>query len=250
MEEFLKSKTEREVNEEEYLGLLGAYDAKLKEIKKKEKRFQIGGADEESRRLVKFLDKERNEIHQKLKSVGEKIGKSELDILTDIIRQNKNLEQYGLPEFFLLDSNDIESYEFNLDNNFEPKNIKLERDSTLRRIMDQSSVVIPYAIGYKSYDGYDPDDTDDEGQFVYPKDISVRTRRAYKLALEAGFLEVMDDMMDGPSFHESSAMIVGVVVPKTRLEEVLGIIRNNPEKFRIGEKFYSKEEKKEIKEDE
>lgn len=60
--------------------------------------------------------------------------------------------------------------------------------------------------------------------------------------LNLPIIEVVDNR-----WHAAKVKVFGIAVPKEDLEKGASIIRDNPEKFRIGEQFYSEEEKKKIK---
>lgn len=77
---------------DEYQDLVGQYRERLSELRKAEK-------NGESNDLILFMDKERNEIHNKLRSIAPQIGKTSQDITLDILKSDDNLTEYGLPEF-------------------------------------------------------------------------------------------------------------------------------------------------------
>lgn len=69
-----------------------------------------------------------------------------------------------------------------------------------------------------------------------PVDYRERVRRATALAEETGgrFFEEID-----ASNHTASAKILGVIIPIRDMDKVATLIRNNPDKYRLGKDFYS-----------
>ncbi|OGZ95202.1 MAG: hypothetical protein A3H69_05525 [Candidatus Sungbacteria bacterium RIFCSPLOWO2_02_FULL_47_9] len=233
MEEYPKTEKEHETLEKEYFDLLLSYNNKSQELKKIA---PAGAADEESQWLISHADKERNEIHKRLKVVGLKLGKGDMDVMTDILRQKGSLAEYGLPEFFILDANDMKSRSFNVDIDLrKPQKMKFDKDSYNGIEIDPSSVIIPYVISPQWYD------SNYTGGYMAPKDFAIREQKARELAKTA-HLQVVD-VVDYEYFHDSSVCILGVVVPKDRLQEVMNIVRNNPTKYRVGDDFYSDADK-------
>ena len=70
---------------------------------------------------------------------------------------------------------------------------------------------------------------------IKPEDYDERVKRAEALANEIGG-EYFEEYCGG--YHDTSAKIIGVVIPKVRLEEVAGVIRDNPREFRLRNEFY------------
>jgi hypothetical protein len=251
-EENLINEYEKEAREKElYIGLLGKYHEKFSELKKleaKKKRIQ-GAPDEELDKLILFVDRERDDIHKELRESGTRLGKNEMDIMTDILRQEGSLAEYGLPEFFFLDSEDMLSPAFNIDlgNRWhgEPGSLRAQKLGAEKNgglggnyELDPSAVVVPFVIKPKW------SDSNYGGAYLGPEDSDIRTRRALELAKTAG-LEIFADR-DYQYFHDSKISIFGVVVPKNRIAEIAATIRDDPDKFRVGEDFYSEQECKEV----
>lgn len=224
---------------EGYSSLLGAYNRLHRKAKAFERRYPIPEDKEITERAIE-LDRERHEMHLKLLEMGENLGKSKNDVLVDIVRQDRTLEEYGLPEFSILKEDDIvetgdwhNPYYFNVDEEArlpsEGDEIKWARNDG-KNAISKDKFMLVFAI--VPIENYGEDDLD-------PIDYQVRVKRAEKLAEEIGgkFFEERDS-----GYHEGSAKILGVILPKKDLEKIAGTIRGNPEKFRLGEEFYSEAE--------
>lgn len=74
-----------------------------------------------------------------------------------------------------------------------------------------------------------------------PRDYDERVKKADTLAKEVNG-KVFEKRDSG--YHEAYAKILGVIVPKKDLEKVAGIIRNNPDKYRLG--MYANETKNDL----
>lgn len=247
MEEFPEKQEEKEYKDiealkKEYADLLAAYEAEFRELKKLDKQIIPGAGDEELARQIIFVDKERNKIHRKLKEVGAELGRKEVDVMADILREHGSLAEYGLPEFFVILGEDLSAEGFNLTKDLKrPKERFPEKGVTDPQLSEefdwQSDIVIPFVVIPRfQYNPY-------SSMPLAPKDIAIRELRAMALAKEAK-LKTIDGADD--RWHAANVEIFGVVVPANRIEEVAGIIRNSPEKFRVGEEFYSAEDKKKI----
>lgn len=241
-------KKDRESVRERYSDLLRDYNAEFEELKKLQRRFKVE-TDPELLSSKRVIDKERDRIHKELILLGKKIDKSEYDVLVDIIRQRKTLEEYGLPEFMIMKSSDFmmdrlgvkdREHNFNINfNTFEPGLPKTEDDFE-GDFFDGKSVAIVYSItpvmswGATGYIR------------VHQKDDALCWKRAHDLAEEVGG-EVLN--LSSSEYHDTGVDILTVIIPKERLERVISIIRNNAMKFRIGGQFYTKEEKEKAERD-
>ena len=222
-----------------YSGLLGSYHRASQKLKAIQRRYPVPGDPEVTAKITE-LDKDRHETHLKLLELGGKLDKDKGDVLVDIIRQQRTLEEYGLPEFSMLKEDDIvetgdwhNPYYFNVDKDArlpsEGDQISWARNEGKSAISKDKFMLVFAIVPIENY-GED---------VLEPDDYQVRVKRAEALAQQLGgkIFEEKDS-----SYHEGSAKILGVVFPKRDLEKIVGTIRNSPEKFRLGKEYYSKDE--------
>jgi len=233
-----KNKKENKLSlEQEYVNLLDLYQYKVREFKKLLDKVPEGVIDQKS--LV-AVDNERHQIHLKLIELGKRVGKDENDILVDILRKDKTLEAYGLPEFSVLKEGDIikasewdySDYNFNIEPGLNLPSFELPRnmEEGEESIIGRKEIMIVFAVvPVNQYEDLDPED------------YKERVERATALAEETGgrFFEEVD-----AGNHTAFAKILGVIISSKNLDKVAAIIRNNPEKYRLGRNFYSGEIKK------
>lgn len=165
---------------------------------------------------IESVDRERHQIHLKLLEAGSKIDKNEEAVLIDIIRKQGSLAEYGLPEFSILPS------------------WKGDSNSNKCFLMYSISEVVS------------SDEEKGTFELAVPDDYRVLRARAEALA-EKIHGELYEDF-DSEYFHSVSLRYLGVRIPTGNLEEAVETIRNAPEKYRIGEQFYSTQEKKLVEE--
>ena len=247
----------------EYREIMERYKAKVKEIRKIEKRSPGGLQNKEIASAIRLIDEERHNIHLELIDFGERLGKDKETVLIDIIRQDCTLEDFGLPEFSISTDEDIittkdwhNPYYFNVDaKKRRPSKTSSTKGTTADYRWDRfrqeeamnnpiikeseeaikyDEVMIVFAIVPVDNDGYDN---------KRPDDFSERQKRAQALAEAVGgkTFQAYDS-----AYHEGTAEILGVTIPKEDLEKVATIIRENPNKFRIGEQYYSDSKKEEL----
>ena len=223
----------------EYLTLLQRYQDKVTTIKNLKSGVVGSVVDKQIDFKTRELDKERNTIHKQLKNIGNKVGRSEVDIMTDILRQQGSLAEYGLAEFVILTANDLTGMTFN----------------SLH--VDGGRIAIGNPRVFDYHDAFDHSHiNDDKVLFVYEvmpqcalghfegylrsKDYFIREKRAKRLAKDLK-LKVFQ-ARDYQYFHDSTVSVMGVIVPKNRLVEVAEQMRKKPMEYRIGKEFYSEEE--------
>lgn len=253
------------VEKENYIRLLDAYEKKFRKVKFLESRAR-GVFDEETRNIIQVAETERHNVHIELEAVGKRIGKNKDAIMIDILRKDGNLEEYDLPEFILLSSDDLNEYG-NVDTKVELVNgrlvTKISNDN-LKTLSEADSTDV--ATKTKSVEelsskeeGLDPDET----MLVYTVttypmgtysggiqrsqiDFTLRKERQKLLAKDLGAREVY--LIDVP-FHENYLSLSGVAVKKDQLEKVASIIREHPYKYRLGKQFYIDEEQNRSEDD-
>lgn len=80
---------------DEYNNLIFQYRRKMRELQKAERKH-------EDFSIILFIDKERNAIHNQLRELAPKLGKTASDITIDILESDKDLSEYQMPEFKLV----------------------------------------------------------------------------------------------------------------------------------------------------
>jgi hypothetical protein len=238
----LKRYEERKKLGDTYQNLVSTYHAYFQRVKNLSARLY----DEQVETQVRNLEALRHEIHLQLLELGKKLKKDRHAVLVDIIREQKTLEEYDLPEFSILKEDDIldtgdwhDPYRFNVDTRSHlPSNYR-NHDKTWQRatsVIPEDKCMIVFNIAAVSNYGLDSD---------RPIDFFIRRKRAEALAQSIKG-EVFNRYDSG--YHTASASILGVMIEKKDLERVAGIIRDNPKKFRLGDQFYSATEQEEVAE--
>ncbi|KND51256.1 MAG: hypothetical protein ABA06_03030 [Parcubacteria bacterium C7867-001] len=239
----------KEQQQRRYGRLLDTYSELYQRIQAHH-RARTGLADETTQARLRVLEEKRHNLHLQLIALGSSLGKEKSDVLVDIIRDQRTLEEYGLPEFSILTENDIiedgnwhNPYSFNIDSDEKgegflpgaPKRF-IDAEEESQRLIGPDKCIIVFSI----------DPVVDGGTTHSPADIEARRRRAKALA-ESIKGEVID--MRDSEYHEAYAQILGVEIPKKDLEGVARIIRDNPELYRLKDEYYSEEERKEAAEE-
>ena len=95
----------------EYKDLMNVYQRLYRDIIRLERKHPPERRDRAIQWEIMEIDKERNQTHRKLVSIAEQLGKTKEDVIVDMVRWQESLEEFGLPEFSVLDSADmIETY--------------------------------------------------------------------------------------------------------------------------------------------
>jgi len=256
----------------EYKDLMNVYQRLTRDIKKLERKYPPERRDEASKFEILDIDKERHQTHLQLISIAEQLGKTKDEVIIDIIRWQKSLEEFGLPEFSILNSLDIidtgphyRGVQFNVTIYADRPTLYNERQTVLDEPFWEEAEIPENKLDRADYfkskqfekENFKPVIDDDEVLIVFsvytitPKE---KTSRALGYLIENKPIdheerihraEVLADRVGGKffdkiqgSFHETDARVIGVVIPKKDVEKVAEIIRNNPTQFRLGDKFY------------
>src|SRR3989344_1182361 len=238
-----ESRNEREQILGEYGQQMETYQSITKKVGSLERRYPPDTRDKAISFDILETDEDRHQNHLRLIETAKKLGKSKEDVLVDIIRWENSLQEYDLPEFSILKSSDIvdmqgfhSRIQFNIDNDKGKPALPtpLDKvfgdyefgektyDGVVERVLSEDEILLVFSINpIEDYDGEE----------IEPDDFKEREKRAEALAHEIGG-EYFDNYQGG--YHETSAHIIGVVFPINDLEKVANVIRNNPEKFRLG----------------
>lgn len=243
----IENSDQREKILAEYSRLMAEYKSQTEKVRKLEQKRTKKGADQALDFDIQETDKERHQTHLRLIDLARNLDKTKDDVLVDIIRWENSLKEFGLPEFSILKSSDIvdtegfhSAIQFNIDEDSGKPSTPLPLDKPFddyefgketydgeaKRVLSESEILIVFSIN--PIEGYGDEE-------VKPEDYEKREKRAEALAEEVEG-EYFDNYQGG--YHGTSAHIIGVVIPKTSLEKVAGVIRDNPKRFRLGREFY------------
>ena len=212
------------------------------------------GTDEK----VQDLNERRHKVHLELLELGGKLGKNEDDVTVDIVRADDTLVDYGLPEFSIMTENDI--LQTGLDNIpviFNVQSVKSDKGEVMlpgdninpeekakikRRLFAARRLesLIPHGHFFLAF-AIVP--TRGNRRFILD-DYDARFNRAKSLAteLKGKFYDLMDE-----GWHANQTVaVLGVLFPNKDFNRVVAQIRNNPDKFRLGEEFYNQDELDEV----
>ncbi len=166
--------------------------------------------DQRAQNKIAAIDSERHTLHLRIVGLAKKMGKNESDIIVDLVREQRTLEEYGLPEFSILSDADVIG-----DEDVLPRGHFL-------MVFDVQQV---YA-----YSDWEPH-----------VDYAIRSRRAQALAdeLKASFFRNQP-----MKFHTGETVMIGVIIPDEDFQKACSTIRDNPKKFRLKEEFYGADELK------
>ena len=208
---------EREGNMNRYDATLDRYKNVWNETKKLERRYKNALTDPEVATAMRVLDEERHNIHLQALALAEELGRSESEVMADILNTTGNLAELGLPELTLYTRDREQSV-------WEGVAEGAKTDTFI--VFD----VLDRTIG----EPYDP-------RPAIPRLYDSTIRDRMKLLAETFQLSI--EYIDDDFSHSCEHTFVCLKVPDGRLEEIAAQIRNNREKFGIGEEYYSKEEK-------
>lgn len=248
-----ESSTERQERKTDaYTTLLDNYQRVANEMRKLSRRFAGNVTDPEVDASMRVLDNERHHIHLQLLDEAKMHNQSESDVLTDILRREGSLEEYGLPEFAIMTHEDFNDGDFNVADDGRIKRPKIPKEvgvDAVEHVVEddgwhdedrptKDEVLLVYSTGPERFTTYV-----DAGIAIWPRDFVTRLNRARALA------DAIHSRMTMPrngDFHDASINVMGVIIKKSEIEKVASIIRNADDTYRIGEKHYSATEKKQI----
>lgn len=243
-----ESRDEREQLLNKYKLQMETYQHLTQKVRALMRRYPPNIRDQAINFEITETDNDRHQNHLRLIEIAEKLGKSKEDVLIDIIRWENSLEEYGLPEFSILKSSDLvdtegfhSAIQFNIDEGVGKPASPTPLDKVFgdyefgeetyggvaRRVFPEDKILLVFSINPKHYDEEE----------IKTEDFEERKKRAKALANEiAG--EYFDNFQG--DYHATSAHIIGVVIPIKDFGKIAGVIRNNPQKFRLGKEFYNK----------
>src|SRR3989344_7997494 len=229
---------ERKELQNKYAKLVKKYQQKFKEIKQLEHKHRAVLTDPDVQNEIQLVDAERHDIHLELSEVGERLGKNMTDVMVDLIRQQGNLEEFGLPEFAILTEDEVEWLQNGATSlaivrgNAEFENtpeLFPRRESGI--LGGPQNILLVYDVCTHQFgDGYSH-----RSQLLNP-DSEIRADRMMQLA-EATSAEPYH-FFDGFS-HGVNTSVSGLIIPKDQLEIIASLIRVHPERYRLQSEFYT-----------
>lgn len=209
---------------EEYEGLIAQYRRKLFELRKAEKKGEASS-------ILLFIDKERDDIHKKLRKIASEIGLSSQDITLDILVSEKDLSEHGLPEFKTVRTDmamDVIT-RIMVDGD---KKISSPRSE---KIPKNIAAFIPFGqqeawhlFDYEEYISRQPDELE-------------RRRRVDRVVkLSEGYAHAVE-IVSNHSYHNAT-ILFGVGFPAEKLEKTLGLLYENRAEVSIDKEFFDKEQ--------
>ena len=219
---------------EEYRLILDLYNQLTQKMKAFQRRYPILG-DQELIDKITEIDQERHLKHLRLLEIGKKLDKGKSDVLVDIVREGRTLEDYGLPEFSILTGEDVimvnddrKSFEFNLDPKEPlPSNKRIIIDQEVKRLISKRKFILVFAIyhiGNKSDNETKLDSSD-----YYETILNRAKDLAGELSeLKAEFVNICDT-----DYHDAKVRIIGVRFKNEDFRKVFATILNNKERFRL-----------------
>lgn len=226
---------------DEYSQLLKEYQELNRKHRALGKRLGLEGTSEK----IQALDVHRHDVHKNLIELARKLEKTKNDVLIDIIRGENSLAEYGLPEFSILKSSELTIYEGEVGKGHRGHfNVDLGTQHPKERTREEERYGMATWVYEKPGDFFGKDEIllvfcitpiNIEGT-QEPSDYMERMKRAEALSkvVNGKFFKAEDS-----NYHDTSAEIVGVLIPKENIEHVASIIRDRPKKYRLGKEFYS-----------
>lgn len=229
----IRIKQEREENFYNYQNLLTQYGDVWNRIKRLERGYKTALTDTEVGTAIRVLDEERHNVHLKMLETAAKIGKSKGEVTADILNQEGNLAEFGLPEFALYQPDKNERFIEEPDNALAKEYFK-----SRRTLIDKNKYsYLMFAIG---------DRTIGNEESPRPKIPRLYFDLRHKKELElADELHLAAFRFNDEFAHLCDQTIYCVRVPDDQLEKVAVFINSQQERFRIREDFFSEQEKKE-----
>lgn len=193
-------------NFDKYQTLLVKYKGVWNKIKQLEKKHRNNLTDPEISSSLRILEEERHGVHLEALEIATKLGKNKNEVTADILNREGNLEEFGLPEFTLCPAN---------------------------REFPESGVDYSLLIF----------NIDDSEVLVHPLYYSTHNERMQELAKELN-LPIEEHSFN--LYHNDYLPVSHCIkVSDDQLEKVASIIRNNPNRFRLKEEYFSESEKAE-----
>lgn len=223
----------------EYKRMLDAHHRYTQKIRALSSR-GVDSLDENKKSKLQEIDAKRNQLHEDLKKLAQKIGKTPSDIIVDLLLLDGGLKDYGLdlPMVSLDNSPDIAK-----DQRMKSKMINgeaLRIDLQEHQPLEHNEVVL--IIGTETLDQFDAEGKtvstyaiQTEGQepavdtFTFSSGFAERITGAKQLI--ADHPELVRPFATGAFFFHGSTRSYGILMKKADLIDVASKIRDNREKY-------------------
>ncbi len=212
-------------DEKLYVKLIDDYHRAWSEVRKAEKKGEESG-------YIKFLDIERNGIHNELRRVGELIGKDSQDITLDILESERNLSEYDLSEFKVFRTEHALS---------KISNIKITQSSgevLKMTLSDDLPENVKAFIPFGKQEFWHLFDYEDYAA-RHPEELERRRRMHRAIALMKGDAQAIE-IHSRETFHRGVTLF-GVACSPQRLETLLRTIKEHRTEISIDKKFFDPE---------
>lgn len=222
----------------EYNQGIEGYIELLDEIQKVQTQSKRSGNSESS--YVLMLDKERNELHNRLKELAKTLGKTEGDVNIDILSKRNSLRDYNLPEFKLIRLEDLNEFSDRIiyEKEGEPK-----RETIAQRFGDEpaSEVFIPFGLT-ESWHMFD------QKSFYQRKPETLEQQRKARLFEEENPNFGMYAEIEMPETFHQGIKLHGLLIKKESYDQVISRIAQKRERYSVLPQFLNKEQmEKDIK---
>lgn len=211
---------------DEYKSLIIQYRRKMQELRKAERKH-------EDFSILHFIDKERNEIHNKLRELAPKLDKSASDITVDILESDKDLSEYQIPEFKIVrTTNTFDRISWicvNENGKHGPWNREVE--NTIK----SATVFIPFGQQefYHLFDAM--------GSPMREADELERRRRLEKLVKILPVESFNVDIYSSETYHRGT-LLYGLAFHPHDIDRVLAIMREHKAEISIDHSYFNAEQ--------
>lgn len=211
---------------DEYNSLISQYREKTSEVRRAERK-------EEDRTVIFFLDKERDEIHNKLRELGKLIGKTSQDILLDILVSEKKLEEYHLPEFKVLRTiNAMDAFDYIAVSKNNGEEVIYQKKDSLPKDFE-------FFIPFGEQEAYHLFDWE---QFLFsPVDTAERKRRRDILIQYTDRKMVPIEIYSSHSYHNGT-QLYGLAFSSEDFDQIVRIMKEHQSEISIDRSYFSEAE--------
>jgi hypothetical protein len=222
----LMNTTVNRAAEQEYSLKIEDYKRKLQEVRRAEKVMEDPG-------FIKFLDKERDDIHQELRELAPLIGKGPQDIIVDILVSDRDLSTYNLPEFKIMRT----AHALDKISTIKVFDTEVSRQdlSDIEELPQEINTFIPFG----EQDAWHL--FDQEGYISrQPTELERRRRAARAVQLSAGKAKMVE-VSSWKTFH-NAVTLYGIACSAEDFEAVLSSMRNNRQEVSIDKRFFDQKQ--------
>jgi len=208
--------------EQTYYSLIDHYRSVWNEARKADR-------NRESGLVMNYLDRERDQIHDKIRQLAPQIGKTEADIALDILESERELSKYQLPEFKVLRTNRVLEKKAEISyKDLNGNKIYIFQKETPKEI----AAFIPF--GQQEFWHL----FDEEGYTLRQPDEKERRRRIARLVeLMKGQVFAVE-IFSSETFHRATTLF-GVACSPDLLEKLFTVMREHRQEISIERRFFN-----------